>query len=62
MKTKEKFIKPAILREVSLEAGGQILAGSIVDDVVIESAGQTVQDIDASSSEFDWNNQWDWEK
>ena len=60
MKTKEKFIKPAILREVSLEAGGQILAGSIVEQVTIESAGQTYVDIDASSSDVEWNEKWEW--
>ena len=61
MKTKEQFVKPAILREVSLDSGASILAGSIVEDVTIVSAGQTVEDIDASGSEFDWNNQWEWE-
>ncbi|MBQ8061995.1 MAG: hypothetical protein IJ205_08690 [Bacteroidales bacterium] len=61
MKTKVKFVKPAILREVSLEHGVQILAGSIVDQVEIISAGQEVHDIDASSEEFDWNENWSWE-
>jgi len=61
MKTKVKFVKPAILREVSLEGGAQILAGSIVDQVEIISAGQEVHDIDASSEEFDWNENWSWE-
>ena len=61
MKTKVKFVKPAILREVSLDSGASILAGSIVDQVEIISAGQEVHDIDASSSEFDWNEKWNWE-
>jgi hypothetical protein len=61
MKTKVKFVKPAILREVSLENGAQILAGSIVDQIEIISAGQEVHDIDASSSEFEWNDSWEWE-
>ena len=62
MKTKEQFVKPAILREVSLELGGGILGGSIVDtSLEIISDGQEVVDIDASSEEFDWNNSWEWE-
>ena len=61
MKTKVKFVKPAILREISLDSGAQILAGSIVDQVTILSAGQEVHDIDASSSEFEWNDSWEWE-
>ena len=52
MKTKEQFVKPAILREVSLDSGASILAGSIVDQVEILSAGQEVHDIDASDSEL----------
>ena len=61
MKTKVKFVKPAILREISLDSGAQILAGSIVDQVTILSAGQEVHDIDASSSEFEWSENWNWE-
>ncbi|MBQ8069396.1 MAG: hypothetical protein IJ202_00910 [Bacteroidales bacterium] len=61
MKTKVKFVKPAILREVSLENGAQILAGSIVDQVEIISAGQEVHDIDATDTEFEWNDSWEWE-
>jgi len=61
MKTKVKFVKPAILREVSLESEGQILAGSIVDQVEVLSAGQEVHDINAEESEFDWNQDWQWE-
>ncbi len=62
MKTKEQFVKPAILREVTLEGEGSILGGSIVDQVEIMSAGQEVHDIDASSEEFDWNSNWNWEE
>ena len=61
MRTKEQFVKPAILREVTLEEGGSLLAGSIVDQVEILSAGQEVHDIDASSAEFDWSENWNWE-
>ena len=61
MRTKEQFVKPAILREVTLEEGGSLLAGSIVDQVEILSAGQEVHDIDANSPEFDWSGNWNWE-
>jgi len=61
MKTKVRFVKPAILQEVTLEGEGQLLAGSIVNQVEIESAGQVVHDIDASSTDFDWNDNWTWE-
>ena len=61
MKTKEQFVKPSILREVSLDSEASILAGSIVDQFEIISAGQEVHDIDASGEEFDWNDNWNWE-
>lgn len=61
MKTKEQFVKPAILREVSLEEGDRLLAGSIVDQVEIISAGQEVEEIEADDPEFDWNSSWEWE-
>lgn len=61
MRTKEQFVKPAILREVTLEEGGSLLAGSIVDQLEVISAGQEVHDIDAASEEFDWSENWNWE-
>ena len=61
MKTTEQFVKPAILREVSLEEGDRLLAGSIVDQVEIISAGQEVEEIEADDPEFDWNSSWEWE-
>ena len=62
MKTKEKFIKPAILREVSLEAGGQILAGSAVDAMTITSTGQDVVEYDFGEDNtggfnFEWGEE-----
>jgi len=59
MKTKERFIKPAILREVSLESEGRILGGSIVEQVTIESAGQTYVDID-TEKDVEWSEKWEW--
>ena len=61
MKRKQQFETPTVLQQVDLSLEGGILAGSIVDQVEVLSAGQTVHDIDASSSEFDWNEKWDWE-
>jgi len=63
MKTKVRFVKPAILQEVTLEGEGQLLAGSIVNQVEVESAGQAVHDIDASKTDTDfaWNDNWNWE-
>ncbi|MBQ9174316.1 MAG: hypothetical protein IJ161_11360 [Bacteroidales bacterium] len=54
-------MKPSILREVSLDSEASILAGSIVDQFEIISAGQEVHDIDASGEEFEWNDNWNWE-
>lgn len=58
MNMKQKFIKPAILQEVTLLGDGSILAASIVDSgFVVESTGQDVNNIDASQ---DWNSKWEW--
>ena len=62
MKRKIKFESPTVLQAVDLSLeGGILLKGSIVDQVEVISAGQVVHDIDASSSEFDWNENWNWE-
>ena len=62
MKRKHKFETPTVLQAVDLSLeGGILLKGSIVDQVEVISAGQVVHDIDASSSEFDWNENWNWE-
>ena len=62
MKRKHKFESPTVLQAVDLSLeGGILLKGSIVDQVEVISAGQVVHDIDASSSEFDWNENWNWE-
>ena len=60
MKRKQKFETPTVLQQVDLVLEGAF-ARSIVDQVEIISAGQVVHDIDASSSEFDWNENWNWE-
>ncbi|MBQ9174226.1 MAG: hypothetical protein IJ161_10910 [Bacteroidales bacterium] len=61
MTKKRKFETPSILRIVETAPETTILAGSIVDQIEIISAGQEVHDIDASSSEFEWNDKWEWE-
>ena len=60
MKKKQQFIKPGILRELCLLGDGPILKGSITDDTVVVSVGQTVTNIDAGNTKEDWNNQWEW--
>ena len=59
MKKKKQFIKPGILRELSLQGDKPILKGSLVDNAVIVSAGQTVEEINADDQE--WNKDWSWE-
>ena len=61
MKRKHKFESPTVLQAVDLSLEGGLLAGSIVDQIEVISAGQEVHDLDAESKEFDWNNQWNWE-
>ena len=62
MKTKVKFVKPAILREVSLESEGQILAGSVVDGMTVTAIGQDVDEYDFSPENdggfnFEWGEE-----
>ena len=60
MKRKLYYEAPAILRKTPLRLEGEILAGSVVNQATIISNGQQVTDIDAGSTEFDWNNNWTW--
>ena len=60
MKRKQKFETPTVLQQVDLVLEGAF-AKSIVDQVEVISVGQAVHDIDASSSDIDWNEKWDWE-
>ena len=61
MRAKLKFVTPSVLQDVDLVPEAGVLAGSIVDQVELISAGQEVHDIDAESSEFEWNDNWNWE-
>ena len=62
MEKKQVYMAPAILRKTPLQVEGEILAGSTVDRTApIVSDGQEVVDINAGSSDFDWNNNWNWD-
>lgn len=61
MRAKLKFVTPSVLQDVDLVPEAGVLAGSIVDQIEVISAGQEVHDIDAESSEFEWNDNWNWE-
>ena len=62
MKTNRHYQTPVVLKEVTLQLETDFLKGSIVDDsLLIVSDGQDVTEVDASSEEFDWNNNWEWE-
>ena len=58
---KKQFETPRVVREVRLQLEANFL-GSIVDEsMYVESDGQAVADIDAGSSDFNWNEKWEWE-
>ena len=59
MKKKKQFVRPAVLQDLSLLPETPILAGSVVDNVTVVSAGQSVTDINADDQ--DWNKKWEWE-
>ena len=58
MKTKEQFVRPAILREVALDGDGRILAGSVVDDMTVVTMGQKVDNYDFSDEKEGFNFDW----
>ena len=55
MKKKKQFVKPEILREITLLPECPILAGSVVDNTTIVSTGQEVQTHDFSDASFNHN-------
>ena len=60
MRQKKKLIPPMILEIADFQLEEAILAGSIVDNnFMLESAGQSVNNIDAD--EQDWNQNWEWD-
>ena len=56
---KRPVIPPAILLEQQLQAGEQILAGSVVDDVTVVTTGQEVRDYDFTSDDNHFNHTWE---
>ena len=62
MNKKQTYQTPVVLKEVSVLLERDFLEGSIVDDsLLIVSDGQEVMEVEAGSSDFDWNNSWEWE-
>lgn len=52
---KEKYIKPYIYKEVSIDYNHSILSGSIVEESSeVSSTGHEVIDIDMSNFEYNW--------
>ena len=56
MKQKKQFVRPGILQELTLLPESPILQGSVVDNTVIVSTGQDVENHDFSDESFD--HQW----
>ena len=56
MKGKLKYEAPTLLEQVVLEIENEILASSVVieDEVTVETCGQEVVEIDASSFTSNW--------
>ena len=53
---------PTVLKEVDVLLERDFLKGSIVDDSLkIFSDGQEVEEVEAGSEDFDWNNNWNWQ-
>lgn len=53
---------PKVLKEVDVLLERSFLADSLVDEsMLMISDGQEVETVEAGSSDFDWNNTWEWE-
>ena len=62
MTTNRHYQTPTVLKEVTVQLERDFLAKSIVDEsMLIYSDGQELEQVDASSEDFDWNNNWEWE-
>ena len=62
MKHLKHYQTPEVLREVAFAPGASLLDGSVVDKTGIISNGQEIENINAGSSDFDWNNSWNWDQ
>lgn len=62
MNKKQTYQTPVVLKEVSVLLERDFLEASLVEDAfLVTSEGMDSVDIDSSSSDFDWNNSWEWE-
>lgn len=62
MNKNKNYQTPRVLGEVNVLLERDFLKGSIVDEsLMIYSDGQEVEDVDAASTDFDWNSSWEWE-
>ena len=62
MDKKLTYQTPTVLTEVRIQLERGFLEASLVDEaILVTSEGMDSVDINASSSDFDWNNQWTWE-
>ena len=55
MRQKQQFVRPAVLREVTLLPDTPILQASIVDQTTVISAGQDVETHDFDGADFNHN-------
>ncbi len=62
MNKNKTYQTPVVLQEVNVLLEREFLAASIVDEsLMIYSDGQVVEEVDAASTDFDWNSSWEWE-
>ena len=62
MNKNKSYQTPMVLKEVSVLLERDFLAGSIVDEsLMIYSDAQELEEVDAASESFDWNDNWTWE-
>ena len=62
MNKHKSYQTPMVLKEVSVLLERDFLAGSIVDEsLMIYSDAQELEEVDAASESFDWNDNWTWE-
>ena len=62
MKQKSRYESPAVLRKIPLRLEGEILSGSVKDNMTINSMGQEVQNFDfnftGEGPDDGFNHQW----
>ena len=60
MEKKQVYMAPAVLRKTPLDMEGEILSGSVVNNMTINSMGQDVvnYDYDFSNTDDGFNHEW----